>query len=57
MSSTFLASLPSHSKAKRTMAGPDKKDKPIAVGRELSNVSKRYDFDGDGVLDEVEQAL
>jgi hypothetical protein len=39
------------------MAGPDKKDKPIAVGRELSNVSKRYDFNGDGMLDEVEQAL
>ena len=39
------------------MAGPDRKDSPKMAGRALSTVSKQYDFDGDGKLDEAEQAL
>lgn len=39
------------------MAGPDRKDSPKMTARALSAVSKQYDFDGDGKLDEAEQAL
>lgn len=42
----------------QTMAGPDRKDSPKPPQeRMLSAVSKQYDFDGDGKLDEAEQAL
>ena len=45
-----------HPKAPTTMAGPDRKESQMAA-RALSTVSKQYDFDGDGKLDEAEQAL
>ena len=39
------------------MSGPDRKDSPKMAERALSKVSQQYDFDGDGKLDEAEQAL
>ena len=40
------------------MAGTNRKDSPGKMTeRALSTVSKQYDFDGDGRLDEAEQAL
>ena len=59
----IAALLHSASKSKaepkqQTMAGPDRKDSPKPPQeRMLSAVSKQYDFDGDGKLDEAEQAL
>lgn len=58
-----ICKLPKEPKSKaepkqQTMAGPDRKDSPKPPQeRMLSAVSKQYDFDGDGKLDEAEQAL
>ena len=40
-----------------TMSGPDRKNSPKMAESALSKVSQQYDFDGDGKLDEAEQAL